>query len=292
VYVAQSCDSVVALGGGSVLDTGKLVGVLATHGGKADDYLGQSAKVGPRAAPVIAVPTTAGTGSEASSVASIHPVAAARALSVAGPSVAPKVAICDPELTYSLPPGLTAATGMDALSHCIESALAAPEHAIYAALALDGIARVRRFLPVAVRNGADAQARLEMMTAALIGGVVLSRGLGPAHAIAIACGEQGVNHGVLSTIGMIATLDLTGLKAPDRMVPVAAALGIGPGASVARCVEEMARDLRVPTRLGEAGYKMGDIDALARMCAESRFNATSVHHPSAAEYRTMLERVA
>jgi alcohol dehydrogenase class IV len=123
VYRAERCDGVVAVGGGSVIDTAKLTAVLAGHPGQASDYVGHSDRVTAATAPLIVIPTTAGTGSEASPDAGLHPDAHTISSGITSRHIIPKVAICDPDTTVSLPPRLTAATGLDALSHCIEGFL-------------------------------------------------------------------------------------------------------------------------------------------------------------------------
>ena len=120
-YKAGKCDGIVAVGGGSVIDTAKAVAVLATHEGSISDYFGHPEKIRPDTAPLVAVPTTAGTGSEASRGAGIHRDAQSRGHGINSPYIVPAVAICDPELTFSLPTRLTAATGMDALGHAVEN---------------------------------------------------------------------------------------------------------------------------------------------------------------------------
>jgi 4-hydroxybutyrate dehydrogenase len=189
-YAQQGCDGVVALGGGSVIDTAKMIALLATNPGSVADYAGvRNAPHGP-SAPLIVIPTTAGTGSEASPSAGIHPDAVSPSVGMGSRHLVPKLAILDPNLTRSLPPRLRAATGIDALSHCIEGYLSKKDIPLGKSIALDGIARVARYLSRAVTNRDDAEARGEMMLAAFAGGTAIGMGLGPAHAVAI--GNKGL----------------------------------------------------------------------------------------------------
>jgi 4-hydroxybutyrate dehydrogenase len=137
--------------------------------------------------PLVVVPTTAGTGSEASPDAGIHPTATTRSVGMSSEDLIPNVAILDPGLTLSPSPRLTAATAIDALSHCVEGYFSRRRSPLVDALLLDGIRPVGRALPAAFADGSNLEARAELMLAAFAGGVGIGMGLGPAHAIAIAC---------------------------------------------------------------------------------------------------------
>ncbi len=291
VYRSHNCDGVVAIGGGSVIDTAKLVAVLGGHSGNASDFVGHSEGITSATVPLIVVPTTAGTGSEASPDAGIHPDANTVSSGVTSPHAIPKVAICDPETTVSLPPLLTAATGLDALSHCIEGLLSTAFCPPADAMALDGIRRVFGFLPAATANGADRPARLQMMIAAFEGGVAIGKGLGPAHAIAISCGDQGLHHGMLSAIGILASLPVMEKRVPERTQAIAEAIGLTDGERVHDAVRALMDAVGLPTSLGAAGYEAGDIAQLARTAAKSHFNLTSPYAPSESEFGQMIEAV-
>ena len=289
LYLQQGCDGVVALGGGSVIDTAKLVALLATNGGSVADYAGvPNAAHGP-AAPLIVIPTTAGTGSEASPSAGIHPDATTPSVGMNSRHLVPRVAILDPELTYGLPPRITAATGIDALSHCIEGYLSKKEVPLGKAIALDGIGRVSRCLRRAVANGNDSAARAEMVLAAYAGGVSISMGLGPAHAVAIVCSDQGFPHGVLSGIGLVATLGATARHAPERVAAVAAVFGLQASDALAPAIASLMRDLGLPATLSELGYRTTDLARLAEAAHASHFNLSAPCHPTCTEYATMIE---
>ena len=179
-YREQGCDGVVAIGGGSPIDLAKAVALLATHDQPLSTYAaieGGVARIMPDVAPLIAIPTTAGTGSEVGRAALIT-MLDGRKLGVLSPHMIPKRAICDPELTLGLPPLLTAATGMDALSHCFETFLSPRYNPPADAIALDGAARIWRNLEAACRTGKDIEARSEMMMGALQGGLTFQKGSG------------------------------------------------------------------------------------------------------------------
>ena len=180
LYQEHKCDGVIGLGGGSSIDLAKGVALAATHDGPLKSYAvieGGTSKVTAATAPVIAIPTTAGTGSEVGRGAVII-MADGRKLAVISPHLIPKVAICDPELTYGLPPLLTAATGMDAIAHCIETFLSPAFNPPADGIALDGLRRGWAHIERATRNGGDAEARLNMMSASMQGALAMNAKLG------------------------------------------------------------------------------------------------------------------
>jgi 4-hydroxybutyrate dehydrogenase len=177
----EGCDGVVAVGGGSPIDLAKGVALLATHPGPLEQYAaiyGGIERITAAVAPVIAVPTTAGTGAEVGRAALLT-LADGRKLGFISPHLIPKRAICDPELTLGMPAGLTAATGLDALSHCIETFLSPRDNPPAEAIALDGAGRIWRHLERACGDGADHAARTEMMMGALEGGLAFQKGSEP-----------------------------------------------------------------------------------------------------------------
>lgn len=291
VFRSERCDAVIAVGGGSVIDTAKMVAVLGGHPGNAADYVGFSERVTAASAPLIVLPTTAGTGSEASPDAGIHPDSQSASSGITSRHVIPKVAICDPNLTVSLPKRLTAATGLDALSHCIEGFLSKSFCPPVDAMALDGIRRVFRYLPSAVEDGSNLFARTQMMVAAFEGGAAIGKGLGPAHAIAICCGDQGLHHGMLSAIGILASLPIMEERVPDRMRPIAHAMDLRPGQSAADGVRALMGRVGLPTTLSGIGFKAGDRVLLGREAAKSHFNLTSPYAPTEQEFVRMIGAV-
>ena len=290
-YRTQQCDGVVAIGGGSVIDTAKLTAVLAAHPGQASDYVGHSDRVTAATAPLIVIPTTAGTGSEASPDAGIHPDAHTISSGITSRHVIPRVAICDPNTTVSMPPRLTAATGLDALSHCIEGYLSKSFCPPADAMALDGIRRVFRYLPLATEDGGNLDARMQMMIAAFEGGVAIGKGLGPAHAIAISCGDRGLHHGLLSAIGILASMPVMERHSPERTRTIGEAIGVAEYERPSDAIRALMITLGLPTSLAALGYQASDIPELASRAALSHFNLTSPYAPSEAEFGHMIETV-
>lgn len=291
LYRREGCDGVVALGGGSVIDTAKAVAVVAGHPGPITDYMGKPDSITHNVVPLIAIPTTAGTGSEASRGAGIHPDAKSRSNGLNSHHIVPRVAICDPELTVSLPPRLTAGTGMDALSHCVEGFLTTTDNPPGKALALDGVRHVVDFIERATSDGNDREARKGMMLAALEGGMAIQMGLGPIHAIANATGDQGLHHGMMVTIAMPTVMRLLAAHAPEKMAVLAEALGAKPGQSAADMVEALNARLGIPPSLRALGYRDPDFDDMAADCAKSHFLGRSPYRPNAAEFKDMLRTV-
>jgi alcohol dehydrogenase class IV len=287
----KHCDVVVAVGGGSVIDTAKLVAVLAGHTGSAADYVGRSDKITAATAPLIVLPTTAGTGSEASPDAGIHPTSHSRSSGITSPYVIPAVAICDPDLTVTMPPRLTACTALDALSHCIEGYLAIDDSPLIDAMALDGVRRVWQHIESATANGQDREARAQLMLGAFSGGAAIGKGLGPAHAIAITIGDQGFHHGMLSGFGVLASIATMHEQIPDRVDDVARAMGLPGGEKIAAALRRLFEKLKLPASLREMGYRSGDLNELASAAAASHFNLTSRYRPTEDEYARMFQNI-
>ncbi len=290
-YRAGDCDGIVAVGGGSVIDTAKAVSLLAGHPGSLAYYHDHPEKITSSTAPLVAIPTTAGTGSEASRGAGIHPDSTSRSAGVSSEYLVPRVAVCDPALTLSLPPGLTAATGMDALSHCIEGFLAKSVNPVVDAIALDGIRRVFAYLERAVADGNDREARWQMMMAALEGGISISKGLGPAHALGNTFGDRGLRHGMLVTMALPSVLSFIEKRATGKMDRLAEALGLHSGSDVPAAIKAFNTRLGLPASLREIGYPDGDRDEMAEDASKSFFNAGSLHPPTRAEYKALIQEM-
>lgn len=291
VYRESRCDGVVALGGGSVLDTAKIVAALA-----AGEFDGAAALIGkperlPRiCAPLVAIPTTIGTGSESSPVSSMHLVAGGPGFGTRGPQMVPSVALCDPDLTRSLPVRLIAATGIDALSHCVEGFFSEPANPIIDALALDGAARVFADIRAACEPDGDT-ARGSIMAAAFAGGAAIHKGLGPAHAVALACGDQHAHHGTLIGVALPHTTRLLAQALPAKAERLAKAIGLPPGADLADALGELIASLGMPNQLGATGYVLGDENAVVAALNASPFNRTTPYVPTDAEYRAVLTAI-
>ncbi len=211
LYRETDCDGLVALGGGSSMDLAKAVALLVAHPQPLAQYAmieGGVARVTAAVAPLVAVPTTAGTGSEVGRGALVT-LADGRKLGLVSPHLIPKVAICDPELTLGLPPLLTAATGMDALAHCLETFLSPRVNPPADAIALDGLARGIGHIERAVADGGDREARWHMMMASMEGAMAFQKGLGAVHAMSHPMGaipDPVLHHGTLNAVVLPAVL--------------------------------------------------------------------------------------
>lgn len=194
-------EGLLAIGGGSPLDCAKVASILAEYGGNPRDYEDRS-RIGPHPLPIIAIPTTAGTGSEVTFGAVITDTKARFKYTVKSPSIAPKVALIDPELTLSMPPALTASTGMDALTHAIEAYTSRVAEPIADACALHAAELIAKHLPRAVLDGKDLEARSAMLLGSLLAGIAFSHAdVGAVHCIAEALGGMyDLPHGVCNAV--------------------------------------------------------------------------------------------
>lgn len=232
-YRTEGCDGLVGLGGGSPIDAAKAIRLLATHPGRLVDYdftTGGLDKITPDLPPMVAVPTTAGTGSEVGRGALIQLPQNGRKTIVLSPHLLPSAAICDPTLILSLPPALTAGTGMDAFTHCVESYLSTAFHPICDGIALQGVRHLARGLETSVAQGSNLRARTECLIGSLLGGISFHKGLGVIHALSHALGSEGrAHHGTINAILLPHAIRFNREAAEARMVDVASALGVGRG---------------------------------------------------------------
>ena len=273
-YRENRCDGIIAIGGGSPIDAAKLVQVLTTHEpplSRYDDATGGDQYVRDNMPPLIAIPTTAGTGSEVSrsGVATLSDTG--RKTVIFSPFLMPKAAICDPELTLGLPPGPTAATGMDAFTHCLEAYLSNGFHPLADAVAIDGITRVARSLPKAVEEGRNLLARTDMMVAAMEGAMAFQKGLGACHALAHALTPiSAVHHGLANAIVLPVVMEFNRPVSTARLARVALAMGdnsnareeVLAGNAVER-VRKLNATIGIPARLRDAGVQEKDLRRIA-----------------------------
>jgi 4-hydroxybutyrate dehydrogenase len=294
IFKARDCDGLVAIGGGSPIDLAKAVALRATHAEPLAAYaaiLGGMPKITAAVAPVIAVPTTAGTGSEVGRAALVT-LADGRKLGFISPHLIPRRAICDPELTVGLPPLLTAATGMDALTHCIETYLSPRDNPPAEAIALDGAGRVASHLVRAVENGTDRSARREMMMAALEGGLSFQKGLGAVHSLSHALGglkSPSLHHGTLNAVLLPAVLRFNAEAAPDKYAALRRALGLAEGADLARYVEDLNASIGMPRSLKAMGAPRETFDTMAKAALADHSTATNPRPVSESEFRGLLD---
>ena len=295
VYRHADCDGVVAFGGGSSMDLAKAVALAITHDGDLLEYtplMGGVAKIGP-VAPLIAIPTTAGTGSEVSGGAVII-MNNGEKLILASRQLVPQTAICDPSLTAGLPPLLTAATGMDAITHCIEALLSPAVNPPADAVGCDGIERGIRdgHLLRAVKDGSDEEARWHMMMAATEGAMAFSKGLGAVHSMSHACGADQklrLHHGTLNAVLLPTVLDFNRDHVGDKYSRLNRAMGIKDGADPAEFIRKLNADLGLPGNLGEMGVEADAIPSLAGHAAKDVCTFTNPRPCSETDYKALFE---
>jgi 4-hydroxybutyrate dehydrogenase len=296
VYEKERCNGLIAVGGGSAIDCAKGVAIAATHPGPLKTYAtieGGSPKITDAAAPLIAVPTTAGTGSEVARGAIVI-VDDGRKLGFHSWSLMPKAAICDPSLTLGLPPMLTAATGMDAIAHCMEVFMAPAFNPPADGIALEGLRRGWAHIERATRDGADREARLNMMAASIHGAMGFQKGLGCVHSLSHSLGGANpkLHHGTLNAVFLPAVIRFNAgaesIQKEERLARMAQAMGLEKGADVAQAVHDMTARLGLPTGLAAMGVTEDMFDAVIEHALLDHCHKTNPRIASADDYRRML----
>jgi 4-hydroxybutyrate dehydrogenase len=290
----HDADSVVGIGGGSALDVSKLVAVRAQVSlpwEELDDTRNGGVHIPATLPPVVTLPTTAGTGSEVGRAAVLTVASTGRKTVVFSPHMLAKAAILDPELTRTMPPRTTAATGFDALTHCLEAYLARGEHPMADAIALGGLELIGRNLEQAVRDGNDLAARGAMLNAAMMGAVAFQKGLGACHSLAHPLSSEcGLHHGLANALCLPAVVEFNAVAVPERVARVCAALG-GPQ-SANRCAE-LVRDLRsrvgLPSGLAEVGVTADRLPKLADLAIQDGCHAENPRPCSREELLRLYE---
>ncbi|HSV69977.1 MAG TPA: iron-containing alcohol dehydrogenase [Methylibium sp.] len=295
-WAAHRADGLVAVGGGSSIDLAKALAIHATHGGPLATYAtieGGSPKITSAVAPLIAVPTTAGTGSEVARGAIVI-VDDGRKLGFHSWHLLPKAAICDPELTLGLPPKLTAATGMDAVAHCIETFLSAAFNPPADGIALDGLARAWAHIERATRDGADREARRQMMSASMQGALAFQKGLGCVHSLSHSLGgiDPRLHHGTLNAVFLPAVIRFNAVadsvRAERRIERLAQAMGLASADAVAPAITAMNARLGLPDGLAALGVEPAMVERIVAGALADHCHKTNPRPASAADYRSML----
>ena len=259
LFKDNDCDFIVCLGGGSPIDAGKAIGIMVNNPGDISDYMGAN-KIREKLPPLAAIPTTAGTGSEATKVTIITDTKNDVKMLINDPHLMPTYAIVDPELTMTVPPNITAATGIDALTHAIEAYTSVQNQPLTDNLALSAINRISNNLRVAWANGKDKEARNEMLTASLEAGMAFTNSsVTIVHGMSRPIGAIfHVAHGISNAVLLPACMEYAVLGAPKRFANVAKALGVDTNGlnnlEAARkgveAVKELCRDVEIPSISG------------------------------------------
>jgi alcohol dehydrogenase class IV len=296
-YRVHQADGVIAVGGGSSIDLGKALAILATHPAPLAQYCtidGGAVKITAACAPLIAIPTTSGTGSEVARGAIIV-LKDGRKVGFHSWHLVPRCAICDPELTLGLPPALTAATGMDAVAHCIETFLAPAFNPPAEGIALDGLERALKWIRIAVEDGSNREARRQMMSASMQGALAFQKGLGAVHSLSHALGSYRgatLHHGTLNAVVLPAVLRFNEsaetVVANDKYAKLRRAMGLPADGKVDQAIAQINADLGLPKGLAAMGVPESFIDETIAKAMKDHCHATNPRIATADEYRQMI----
>jgi 4-hydroxybutyrate dehydrogenase len=301
MYVEQGCDGLVAIGGGSSIDLAKGVAIAATHEGPLAGYAtieGGSSRITERVVPLIAVPTTAGTGSEVARGAIVI-VDDGRKLGFHSWSLVPKSAICDPDLTLGLPPFLTAATGMDAIAHCMETFMAPAVNPPADGIALDGLERAWHHIERATHDGSDRPARFNMMSASMQGAMAFQKGLGCVHSLSHSLGgaDPRLHHGTLNAVFLPTVVRFNAgaesIVRERRMERMAHAMGLDSGGdaagAIAAAIKAMCVALSLPSGLAALGVTSALYERVVDGAIADHCHKTGPRLATRGDYVRMLE---
>ncbi|MBK8197720.1 MAG: iron-containing alcohol dehydrogenase [Acidobacteria bacterium] len=294
-YKASGADGIIAVGGGSSMDHAKAIGLLASHTDPLETYaaiIGGAKKIG-KIPPLIAIPTTAGTGSEVS-VGMVIIMENGRKETFASPNLIPVVALCDPDLTLGLPAGLTAATGMDALTHCIEAVLTPSINPPAEGIGYDGAQRAfgMGMLKRAVKDGSDAEARWHMMMASYEGALAFVKGLGGVHALSHAAGrleQKKLHHGTLNAVFLPHILRFHQGAADEKYVRMRQVMGLKAGADLADAIQDLNNDIGIPKNLSAMGLEASDAPGIVDYALKDLAHFGNPRPMSADDYAKVYE---
>jgi 4-hydroxybutyrate dehydrogenase len=290
VFRAAGCDGIVAIGGGSSIDLAKGVALMATHPAPLVDYAavnGGVERITSRVVQTVAIPTTAGTGSEVGRAAMIN--VEGRKLDFMSPHLFPARALCDPDLTLELPPYLTAATGMDAFTHCLETYLSPLVNPPAEAIALDGVERAGRWIETATADGQNREARWNMMMASTEGALTFQKGLGAVHAMAHPLGALDgppLHHGTLNAVLLPAVLRFNEPAAPAKFDRLRQLIGVQ--GDLGAWVAELNARLGLPAGLAAMGVPANVLPRIAADAEQDPATETNARPVTRADYEELL----
>ena len=291
IYKTEECQGIIAIGGGSSIDSGKAIGLRVSHSGELPEFesvFGGTAKIKPVIPPLIAIPTTSGTGSDVNPYAVVTDPERGVKFALFSEHLLPKLAVVDPTLCASMPPLLTAETGIDALSHCIEAyvAMATPYQPYCDALALEGVKLIGKSLRKACENGQDLDARMDMCMAAIFGGIAFSKGLGIAHAVGHALGaQQHISHGKSVAVGLLFAVRANQKYCKEKYEDMAWALDRSN--DLEQALINLYTDLNMATSLTELGVPTTAWKKIAFFASKEVANITS--NPAPMDEKRILD---
>lgn len=297
MYNTHQCDGLIAIGGGSSMDCAKAVAILATHPGPLKTYAtieGGSNKITSVVAPLIAIPTTSGTGSEVARGAIVI-LDDGRKVGLHSWFIMPKSAICDPLLTLGLPPLLTAATGMDAIAHCMETFMAAPFNPPADGIALDGLTRAWANIERATQDGQNQDARLQMMSASMQGAMAFQKGLGCVHSLSHSLGglNPKLHHGTLNAMFLPSVIRFN-QSAPSviqesRILRMAKAMDLTSADDVIPAIVDMNQRLGLPSGLQALGVIEAHFEKIIDGAMKDHCHMMNPRIASTTDYEEMLQ---
>ncbi len=296
-FNSNKCDGIIAFGGGSALDVGKTIALMVGQTRPLWDFEDREdwyTRVNVAGmAPIIAVPTTAGTGSEVGRASVILDESTHLKKIIFHPKMQPAIVISDPELSAGLPPRITAATGMDALAHCLEAYCAPGFHPMADGIALEGMRLVKEWLPVAVKDGKNLAARAHMLAAATMGATAFQKGLGAIHSLSHPVGAvYNSHHGETNGVVMPYVLVFNRPAIEEKMTRLARYLGLpDPGfPAILNWVQALKKEIGIPNTLADLGVKESDLDMLTPMAVEDPSTGGNPRPAGHAEMRQMFEK--
>jgi len=298
LYRGNGCDGLIAVGGGSAIDCAKGIAIAASHEGPLAHYAtiegGAARIIEAKVQPLIAIPTTSGTGSEVARGAIII-VDDGRKLGFHSWGLVPKTAICDPGLTLGLPPLLTAATGMDAIAHCMETFMAAAFNPPADGIALDGLERGWKHIEAATRDGSNRAARAAMMSTSMQGAMAFQKGLGCVHSLSHSLGglNPRLHHGTLNAVFLPAVVQFNAqaesVQQEYRLERMAHAMGLSAGGDIPAAIRAMNARLGLPTGLAAMGVTRELFPKIIQGALADHCHKTNPRAASEADYAAMLE---
>ncbi|HBI84577.1 iron-containing alcohol dehydrogenase [Orrella sp. NBD-18] len=298
IYMDGKYDGLIAIGGGSSMDLAKAVAVMSAHSGPLKNFAaveGGAARITAATAPVIAIPTTAGTGSEVGRGAVLI-LDDGRKLGILSPHIVPKVAICDPELTLDLPAILTAATGMDAITHCFETFMAPSYNFPAEGIALDGLWRGWRNIEQATNNPHDREARFHMMSASTQGALAFQKGLGAVHSLSHSLGglNPRLHHGTLNAMFLPAVImfnaSAESMQKAKKLERLAQTIGVTHANEVAPAVKALNQRLGLPSGLAAMGVTEDMFQKVIESAMVDHCHFTNPRTPTAEDYVNLLKQ--